>query len=92
MSESMKQSWLPSMANGLKARNTLIRLIRDADEQRSLLAELGSALEKLAKARGDESIQHLARCINMELGELYGILISADAATDTGVIVERGDE
>ncbi|HDR9101147.1 TPA: hypothetical protein QDB15_006004 [Burkholderia vietnamiensis] len=76
----------------LFALDVLVDLIRDAAAQAFLIGDLWSALDKMAKQRGDEAMVALCEAMRIEIGNLHGTLIGADARANTGVLVEEAEE
>ncbi|SAL16994.1 hypothetical protein AWB71_00685 [Caballeronia peredens] len=93
MNEANKRpTWSPSVENALSARKTLVGLIEAASEQAFILGDLQKTLTALAKSKSDESTLSVCNALRIQIGELHGILIGADAEADTRVIVSGSVE
>jgi hypothetical protein len=84
--------WSPSIANALQTRAALVQLITDGDAQAGVIGDLQNALTSIAKARNDESMMALCEVLRLEIGNLWGILIEADASAKTEIIVRENPE
>ncbi|MBJ9674507.1 hypothetical protein [Burkholderia gladioli] len=84
-----KKAELPTT---LFALDVLVDLLRDTEAQAFLIGDLCSALEKMAKQRGDEAMIALCEAMRIEIGNLHGTLIDADSRSNTGILVEEAEE
>lgn len=84
-----KKAELPTT---LFALDVLVDLLRDTEAQAFLIGDLCSALEKMAKQRGDEAMIALCEAMRIEIGNLHGTLIDADSRANTGILVEEAEE